>query len=152
VAVMQENSGSPVSGGARMGIEERLAATGGSLGGRSAGMVAVVAVGLIGTERLIKHSPAGVDAFIVFAVLVVGLTLTRDPRAMLARFAVLGIYLMLCGFGYLAGGLPSTPTGVIGAFFLAGGIGMILVVARAQRRARDNHERSAIPDRRSPWD
>ena len=80
------------------------------------------------------------------------MTLTRDPRAMLARFAVLGIYLMLCGFGYLAGGLPSTPLGVIGAFFLAGGIGMILVVARAQRRSRDNHERSAIPDRRSPWD
>ena len=149
---MQENSASPVSGGARMGIEERLAATGGSLGGHSAGMVAVVAVGLIGTDRLIKHSPAGVDVFIVFAVLVVGLTLTRDPRAMLARFAVLGIYLMLCGFGYLTGGLPSTPTGVIGAFFLAGGGGMILVVARAQRRSRDNHERSAIPDRRSPWD
>jgi len=152
---MRENSASPVSGGTRMGIEERLAATGGSLGGRSAGMVVVVAVGLIGTDRLIKHSPAGVDAFIVFAVLVVGLTLTRDPRAMLARFAVLGIYLMLCGFGYLAGGLPSTPIGVIGvigAFFLAGGGGMILVVARAQRRARDNHEHSAIPDRRSPWD
>ena len=152
---MQENSANPVSGGARMSIEERLAATGGSLGGRSAGMVAVVAVGLIGTDRLIKHSPAGVDAFIVFAVLVVGLTLTRDPRAMPARFAVLGIYLMLCGFGYLAGGLPGTPIGVIGVigvFFLAGGGGMILIVARAQRRARDNHERSAIPDRRSPWD
>jgi len=152
VAVVREDSASPVSGGARRGIEERLAATGGSLGGRSAGMVVVVAVGLIGTDRLIKHSPAGVDAFIVFAVLVVGLTLTRDPRAMLARFAVLGIYLMLCGFGYLAGGLPSTPIGVIGAFFLAGGIGMILVVARAKRRSRDNHDRSALPDRRSPWD
>jgi uncharacterized membrane protein len=150
VAVVRDKDGSPASGGARMGIGERLAATGGSLGGRSAGMVVVVALGLVGTDRLIKHSPAGVDAFIVFAVLIVVLTLTRDPRALLARFAVLGIYLMLCGFGYLAGGLPSTPVGVIGVFFLACGVGMILLVAQAQRRSRDRQEHGASPERHSP--
>ncbi len=151
------------------------AAAGGSLGGRSAGMVVVVAVasgfrassrtggclicwtheasrlGLLGTDRLTKHSTAGVDAFIVFAVLVVGLTLTRDPRAMLGRFVVLGIYPMLCGFGYLGGRPPSAP---IGVFFLAGGVGMVvLVVARARRGgACESCGRSAMPDRRAPWD
>ena len=104
--------------------------------------------------RLTKHSTAGVDAFIVFAVLVVGLTLTRDPRAMLGRFVVLGTYPMLCGFGYLGGRLPSTPIGVIGVFFLAGGVGMVvLVVARARRGgACESCGRSAMPDRRAPWD
>jgi len=72
---------------------------------------------------------------------------------MLGRFVVLGIYPMLCGFGYLGGRLPSTPIGVIGVFFLAGGVGMVvLVVARARRRLRESCGRSAMPDRRAPWE
>ncbi len=149
---MKEKASGPIIGGNQIRIEDRLAAIGSSLGGRAAGMIVVVTLGLVGTNRLIKHSSAGVDAFIVFAMLVVGLTLTRDPRAMLGRFVILGIYLMMCGFGYLDRALPSTLVGVIGVFFFTSGVGMTFVVARAQKVSHDNHGYRAPPDRRSLGD